>query len=329
VDASGYIPGVLSDIKQKGAVAMATITDTIDVDVDRSTAYNQWTQFEEFPAFMEGVEEVQQLTDTTLHWVTKVGPAVREYDAVITEQEPDQLIAWKSVSGTDNAGRITFQDIDENTTQITAEITIDPEGLVEKIGEKSGAIEMRVARDLQRFKEFIESRGQETGAWRGSVSGGSATSESDAGASGAGMAGAGMSDAGMSDAGMSDAGMSDAGMSDGMGSAQEGSTGYSEDETLEGDSGYMEGGLEEGGPTQVGSDTAYAESGTEAGTAAGTESVYTDSATSGYTEGGSGPLTDEELTAFGADEDDETTELGTTSRGAGRPADSASQGGMP
>jgi uncharacterized membrane protein len=218
---TGYIKGVPLDNQQKGVVAMATITDTIDVDVDRSTAYNQWTQFEDFPAFMEGVEEVRQISDTTLHWVTKVGPAVREYDAVITEQEPDQLIAWKAVSGTDNAGRITFQEVDENTTQITAEISIDPEGLVETVGEMTGAIERRVAGDLQRFKEFIESRGQETGAWRGTVHGGSTSTDSGAG------------------------------MSGGMASGAMASGGIGSGET---DSGYMEGGLTGVEDTELGSD---------------------------------------------------------------------------
>jgi uncharacterized membrane protein len=149
---------------------MGTITDSIDVDVDLTTAYNQWTQFEEFPMFMEGVEEVRQVSDTMLHWVTKVGPVVREYDAVITEQQPDETIAWHSVAGTENSGRISFQELGDNHTQITAEITVDPEGLVEVVGDKSGAIKMRVAGDLRRFKEFIETRGgQETGAWRGTV----------------------------------------------------------------------------------------------------------------------------------------------------------------
>ena len=149
---------------------MGTITDTIDVDVDRTTAYNQWTQFEQFPLFMEGVEEVRQLSDSMLHWVTKVGPVVREYDAVITEQTPDEVIAWRSTSGADNAGRITFKDAADNHTHITAEITLDPEGFVEKVGDVTGVIDARVAGDLRRFKEFIESRdGQETGAWRGTI----------------------------------------------------------------------------------------------------------------------------------------------------------------
>jgi hypothetical protein len=151
---------------------MGTITDTIDVNVDRTTAYNQWTQFEEFPMFMEGVKEVRQLGDSTLHWVTNVGPVVREYDAVITEQLPDEVIAWHSTSGPDTAGRVTFMSAGDNHTHITAEITLDPEGLVEKVGDMTGAIDARVAGDLKRFKEFIESRGgQETGAWRGTIGG--------------------------------------------------------------------------------------------------------------------------------------------------------------
>lgn len=148
---------------------MTTFTETIDVDVDLQTAYNQWTQFETFPMFMGGVERVDQLTDTELHWVTKVGPVTREYDAVITEQWPDEVIAWKSVSGTTHEGRVTFQGIDDDSTLVTAMITMEPDDLIEEVGAISGAIENRIAADLRRFKEFIESRGAETGAWRGSV----------------------------------------------------------------------------------------------------------------------------------------------------------------
>lgn len=175
---------------------MGTISDSIQVDVDRTTAYNQWTQFEEFPMFMEGVEEVRQLTDTTLHWVTKVGPVVREYDAEITEQQPDELIAWHSTSGPDNAGRVTFSDVGDGSTEINLELTIDPEGLVEKVGDMTGAIDARAAGDLRRFKEFIESRGgQETGEWRGTVEDGNVESGSGSG-SGSGMAGSGSGMAG-------------------------------------------------------------------------------------------------------------------------------------
>lgn len=106
---------------------MTTFTETLDVNVDLRTAYNQWTQFEEFPQFMEGVERVEQVTDTELHWVTKVGPVTREYDAVITEQRPDEVIAWRSTSGTSNEGRVTFAQIDPQTTQVSAMLVFEPE----------------------------------------------------------------------------------------------------------------------------------------------------------------------------------------------------------
>lgn len=151
---------------------MSTVTESVDVNVPISTAYNQWTQFEDFPEFMMAVDEVRQISDDTLHWVTSAGPVVREYDAVITEQRPDEVIAWQSVSGTDNAGRVTFEPISEHSTQITLELTVDPEGLIEKVGDATGAIDAMAKGDLRRFKEFIESRdGQETGAWRGEIRG--------------------------------------------------------------------------------------------------------------------------------------------------------------
>ena len=153
----------------KELITVGTITKSVDVDVDLSTAYNQWTQFETFPQFMEGVEDVQQITDTELHWVTKVGPVVREFDAVITEQVPDELIAWESVSGPHHQGRVTFRKLDEDETEITAEMNIDPNGFVENVGDKAGIIDARVEGDLMRFKSFIENRGMETGAWRGYV----------------------------------------------------------------------------------------------------------------------------------------------------------------
>lgn len=163
---------------------MTTFTETVDVHVDLRTAYNQWTQFEDFPHFMEGVERVDQVTDTELHWVTKVGPVTREYDAVITEQRPDEVIAWRSTSGTTNEGRVTFDEIDAQTTQVTAMLVFEPEDLLERIGAASGAIENRLASDMRRFKDFIESRGVESGGWRGDVRpmGGAATVGESAGA---------------------------------------------------------------------------------------------------------------------------------------------------
>ncbi len=149
---------------------MSTITESVDVDVDVRTAYNQWTQFESFPEFMEGVEEVRQSDDKHLHWVTKVGPVKREFDATITEQHPDERVAWKSDDGPEHAGVVTFHRLDDNKTKVTVQMTIDPEGFIEEVGDKAGIIDRRVKGDVANFKKFIESRGgQETGAWRGDI----------------------------------------------------------------------------------------------------------------------------------------------------------------
>jgi len=148
---------------------MSTITESIDVDVDVSTAYNQWTQFESFPEFMEGVESVRQVDDTHLHWVTKVGPATREFDATITEQHPDERVAWKSDDGPEHAGVVTFHHLDDSKTRVTVQMDIDPEGFVENVADKAGVLDHRVKGDLANFKQFIERSGQESGAWRGDV----------------------------------------------------------------------------------------------------------------------------------------------------------------
>ncbi|HEX3177417.1 MAG TPA: SRPBCC family protein [Methylomirabilota bacterium] len=148
---------------------MATIEQSIDVDVPVRTAYNQWTQFEEFPRFMEGVEQVRQLDDKRLHWRAKVAGKVKEWDAEITEQTPDQRIAWTSRSGAWNAGVVTFHKLDDNRTRVMLQIDYDPQGVVENVGDAVGFVGMRVKGDLQRFKDFVESRGRETGAWRGEI----------------------------------------------------------------------------------------------------------------------------------------------------------------
>jgi uncharacterized membrane protein len=148
---------------------MGTITESIDVGVDVTTAYDQWTQFESFPQFMEGVDEVRQIDDTHLHWVTSVGPVTREFDATVTEQHPDERVAWKSDSGPEHAGVVTFHRLDDQTSKVTVQMDIDPEGFVENVADKAGILDQRVKGDLKRFKDFIESRGAETGAWRGDV----------------------------------------------------------------------------------------------------------------------------------------------------------------
>jgi uncharacterized membrane protein len=146
---------------------MSTITESVDVEVPVRTAYNQWTQFEDFPRFMEGVEQIRQVDDTHTHWVTKIAGVTREFDATITEQHPDERVAWKSDSGPDHAGVITFHRLADTTTRVTAQMDIDPEGFVEQAADKLGILNRRIKGDMGRFKEFIEARGHETGAWRG------------------------------------------------------------------------------------------------------------------------------------------------------------------
>jgi uncharacterized membrane protein len=148
---------------------MGTIEKSIDVDVPIDVAYNQWTQFEDFPHFMEGVEKVNQIDDTQLHWVVEIGGQHREWDARITEQSPDERIAWVSEGDTKNAGVVTFHRLDPSTTRVMLQVEYEPEGAAEKAGELLGIVSRRTEGDLKRFKEFIESRGRETGAWRGEV----------------------------------------------------------------------------------------------------------------------------------------------------------------
>jgi uncharacterized membrane protein len=148
---------------------MSIIEKSIDVDAPVRTVYNQWTQFEDFPRFMEGVERVEQLGDTRLHWVAEIGGQRREWDAQIIEQVPDQRIAWTSTYGPYTAGAVTFHRLSDDKTRVMLQLEFDPDGFVEQVGDKLGIIERRVAGDLKRFKEFLDSRGQETGAWRGEV----------------------------------------------------------------------------------------------------------------------------------------------------------------
>jgi uncharacterized membrane protein len=148
---------------------MSTVTESVDVQVPVTTAYNQWTQFESFPQFMGGVEEIRQLDDTHTHWVTKMGGVKREFDATITEQHPDERVAWKSENGPKQAGVVTFHKLDDNRTRVTAQMDFEPEGIAEKAADRVGMIEGRVKDDMERFKQFIEGQGRETGAWRGDV----------------------------------------------------------------------------------------------------------------------------------------------------------------
>ncbi|WP_309058449.1 SRPBCC family protein [Streptomyces sp.] len=149
---------------------MSQVEESIEVDVPVRTAYNQWTQFESFPEFMAGVERVEQRTDTLTHWVTKVGGVEREFDAEITEQIPDERVAWTTVNGeAKQAGVVTFHRLRDTTTKVMLQMDFDPQGVAESAGDKLGFVKRQAAGDLKRFKEFIERRGQETGAWRGAV----------------------------------------------------------------------------------------------------------------------------------------------------------------
>jgi uncharacterized membrane protein len=145
-----------------------TIEQSIDVNVPLATAYNQWTQFEEFPEFMEGVEEVRQLDDTHLHGVATIGGRRHEWDAVITEQRPDERVAWRNTEGKDNAGVVTFHRISDATTRVMVQMDYVPEGVTEKLGSAAGVPDRQVTADLERFKHLVEERG-ESGGWRGQV----------------------------------------------------------------------------------------------------------------------------------------------------------------
>ena len=159
-----------SDIRlSKEIYPMASVVESIDVNVPVSTAYNQWTQFEEFPRFMEGVKSVTQTDDTHLHWVAEINGNEEEWDAAVTEQHADERVAWRSTSGSQNAGVVTFHRIDDTTSRVTLQMDVEPEGVVENVGTALGFLDRRVKGDLERFKEFIEGRGVETGAWRGEV----------------------------------------------------------------------------------------------------------------------------------------------------------------
>ena len=148
---------------------MSNVTKSIDVDVAVPMAYDQWTQFEEFPRFMDGVKSVTQTDDTHLHWEAQIAGVDKEWDAEITEQHPDERVAWRSTSGAQNAGVVTFHRIDDDTTRVTLQMDVDPDGPVENLGDWLGVLDGQVEGDLGRFKTFIESRSTATGAWRGNV----------------------------------------------------------------------------------------------------------------------------------------------------------------
>ena len=147
---------------------MASVEQTIEVNLPVRTVYNQWTQFEEFPQFMEGVEEVRQLDETRLHWRATIAGKTEEWDAVITDQVPDQRIAWRAIDGKTNVGEVTFRAADGGKTEVTVQMDWEPEGLKEKLGGALGFDDRQLASDLERFEHVLDERGgRETGAWRG------------------------------------------------------------------------------------------------------------------------------------------------------------------
>ncbi|MFH5877476.1 SRPBCC family protein [Arthrobacter sp. NA-172] len=161
---------------------MATVNQTIDVEVPVSVAYNQWTQFETFPEFMKGVEAVQQIDETALHFSTNVGGVKREFNAQILEQVPDSLVSWASIDGPRNAGSVRFEPLGPVLTRVDVEIEWEPESFAEKAGSIVGIDHLRVSAGLEKFKKFIEARGEETGAWRGSVNSGDVDASGEASA---------------------------------------------------------------------------------------------------------------------------------------------------
>jgi uncharacterized membrane protein len=155
--------------KSRGSGASSSVQESIEVNVPLSTAYNQWTQFEQFPHFMDSVHEIRQLDDRHLHWRANIAGKEKEWDVEITEQIPDKRIAWRSTSGVANGGAVTFHKLSDSTTRIMLQMDYQPEGMVEQIGDAMGAVRMEARGNLQRFKEMLENRGKETGAWRGTV----------------------------------------------------------------------------------------------------------------------------------------------------------------
>ncbi len=198
--------------KQMGAGAPSVqgeqkfVEDSIEVDVPVSTAYNQWTQFEDFPNFMHDVLEVRQVDDTHLHWRARIAGKEEQWDAEITNQIPDRRIAWKSTSGPPNSGAVSFEPLGASRTRVTLRMSYQPRNALEKIGDALGAVKMETSSNLKRFSEFLESRGRETGAWRGTVSGGASVGNGSGGSStdlksggmATGLAGSGMPGGGRS-----------------------------------------------------------------------------------------------------------------------------------
>jgi hypothetical protein len=148
---------------------MTKIEHRILVNVPVSVAYNQWTQFEDFPHFMGGIKKVTQLSDDRLEWVAEIAGVRRKWEATILEQIPDRKVAWAATEGATNAGEVTFEDIGGGQTSVRLTLEYEPEGLVEEVGDKLNVVESRTKKDLERFKELVESEGYASGAWRGTI----------------------------------------------------------------------------------------------------------------------------------------------------------------
>lgn len=148
---------------------MAQVMRTIDVEVPVEKAYNQWTQFESFPHFLSFVESIEQIDDTHNHWKVRIGGVEREFDAEITEQHPDERVAWRSTDGTANAGVVTFHKLSQTSSRVAVQIDWEPQGAAERIGDALGLDDRSVQKDLENFKRYIEAVPTESGAWRGDV----------------------------------------------------------------------------------------------------------------------------------------------------------------
>jgi len=175
--AGGYLLKKRMD-QASSSSATSFVEDTIEVDVPVRTAYNQFTQFEEFPQFMESVVSIQQIDDTHLQWRARVAGKEESWQSEITFQIPDKRIAWRSTSGPEHSGVVTFQPVSNDRTRVTLRMSYRPPGLLETVGDALGAVKLELGRNLQNFKRFIEGRQVETGSWRGVVSGDVATAQS-------------------------------------------------------------------------------------------------------------------------------------------------------
>jgi len=158
---------------------VSRINEEIEVAVPVRVAYDQWTQFESFPRFMDGVDRVIQIDDKTLEWTATIAGAVKHWRAEITEQRPDEVVAWRSTEGAQNDGQVSFRSLGPDRTLVDVQLDVEPEGLVEKAADALGVVERRVRGDLVRFRDFIESRAVPTGAWRGSVEDGRVEDDDD------------------------------------------------------------------------------------------------------------------------------------------------------